>query len=118
MKDAGVPVSLSLIGFLRGRLLCFVLVATSRLVRTAVRRGKLLFDLLGYTALARVVSDVPAFAFELNRRWRKLLLQPAAAFPATFWLFVGRAHEHFEVRAALLASIFVNWHTFFGFDYT
>ena len=112
MRDAGVAVSLGLVGFLRGRRLCFILIATGRLVRTAVRRGKFLFDLFGYAALARVVGNVPALAFELNRRRRKLFLKHAAAFPATLWLFVGRAHQYFEMRAAFLASIFVNWHTF------
>ena len=112
MKDAGVAVSLGLVGFLRGRLLGFIFIATGRLVRTSVRRGKFLFDLFGYAALARVVSNVPTLAFELNRRRRKLFLKRAAAFPATFWRFVGRAHQYFEMRATFLASIFVNWHTF------
>jgi hypothetical protein len=112
MKDAGVAVSLGLVGFLRGRLLCFILIATGRLVRTTVHRGKFLFDLFCYAALPRVVSDVPTLAFELNRRRGKLFLKRAAAFAATLWRFVGRAHQYFEMRAAFLASIFVNWHTF------
>ena len=108
MKDARLPVSS---GFLRGRLFGLVLVSGSRFVRTTVRGSEFFFDLFSDAAFACVIGNVPALAFELNRRRRKLFLKHAAAFPATLWLFVGRAHQYFEMRAAFLASIFVNWHT-------
>jgi hypothetical protein len=120
MKDAGCPVSSRLIGFLRGRLFGFVFVSACRFVRATVGRRQFLFDLFGDAALPRVISDVPAFTFELNRRRGKLFLKRAATLSATLRLLVRRAHEHFEMRAAFLASIFVNWHDCIGFesDYT
>src|SRR5690242_13026205 len=110
MKNEGVPVSSAFVGFLRGRLFGLILVSSSRFVRAAVRGREFLFDFFSHTAFARVVGNVPAFALELNRRLRKLFLKRTATFPATLRLLFGRAHQHFKMRIAFLASIFVDWH--------
>src|ERR1051326_4999286 len=105
MKAARLPVSS---GFLRGPLFGLFLVSGSRFVRTTIRRRQFFLDLFGDAAFARVIGNVPAFALELNRRRRKLLLKRAATLPAALRLFVGRAHQHFKMRAAFLTSIFVD----------
>ena len=60
--------------------------------------------------LARIISRVPARAFELKAGARNRLLEFAAALLATLGWGVADPLNNFNAGAALLTNIFVDWH--------